>query len=284
MIFEIPEHSYAKVQPLLMKYGFENHPIIQAIVQRFNRGKIYADQLEQPKTVLIWAFHELFFLIGDDTNEGFNRSLPNLIREKIAPVAATIQEDSFQLEVYPECTWRHRIEMLLATFSLNRYYRWSFRFDSEQYLYKVRNHIHTPHGYELRSIDRSVLEKDQEQTIAHEILKFWSSIDAFLRHGLGYCVLYQGTVVTTCLSVFACDEHYEIGINTYDKQHRGKGLATLAARAFIEACLAKQMTPHWSTESFRLDSIAIAEKLGFEKQNLYRCYYFLFKSIDGERI
>jgi hypothetical protein len=53
MIFEIPEHRFATVQPLLMKYGLENHPIIQAIVQRFNRGKIYADQLEQPKTAAV---------------------------------------------------------------------------------------------------------------------------------------------------------------------------------------------------------------------------------------
>jgi hypothetical protein len=111
MIVEIPEHTYNVVQPLLMHYGLQDHPIMQAIVQRFNRGKIYADQLEQPKTVLIWAFHELFFLIGDDTNEAFNRSLPDWIRENIAPLAATIQEQYFQLPfmlgyLYTVCTFK----------------------------------------------------------------------------------------------------------------------------------------------------------------------------------
>jgi hypothetical protein len=38
---------------------------------------------------------------------------------------------------------------------------------------------------------------------------------------------------------------------------------------FIFSCIENEYTPHWTTESFREDSIRIAEKMGFEKKDMY---------------
>ncbi len=119
--------------------------------------------------------------------------------------------------------------------------------------------IDVPGEYELKEIDRSVIARDTGNTIAAEIMKFWRSPDDFFEKGIGYCVLKQNEVVGTCISVYVSANEYEIGINTYAAEHRGKGLATAMAAAFINKCLSLGGTPHWTTEYFRKDSIAIAK-------------------------
>lgn len=71
--------------------------------------------------------------------------------------------------------------------------------------------------------------------IEREILKFWGTLEVFLAKGIGYCIFKQNEAVGACLSVFTSGEHYEIGIHTYDEIHRGKGIATAMAAAFIHS-------------------------------------------------
>lgn len=134
-------------------------------------------------------------------------------------------------------------------------------------------------GYELKEIDASLLELDVEGIITKEILKFWESTAKFLSRGIGYCVLQGSKVIGSCISVFVSGDDYEIGINTYSLEHRGKGLATAMAGRFIAACLDRGAVPHWTTESFRLDSIAIANKLGFEQRPNYAVFYQSFDKL-----
>lgn len=48
-------------------------------------------------------------------------------------------------------------------------------------------------------------------------------------------------------------------------------------REFIRECLEKEANPHWATEDFRKDSIAIAQKLGFKELPKYVLYYIPFE-------
>lgn len=85
--------------------------------------------------------------------------------------------------------------------------------------------------------------------------------------------MHQGKVVGTCISVFVSGIHHETGINIYEPIHRGKGLATAMASAYVQSVLGRKCIPHWTTEDFRHDSITIASKLGFEQGRAYPVYY-----------
>lgn len=161
---------------------------------------------------------------------------------------------------------------------LKRGVRVPFSFDKQSYLKKCSHEaIAVPSEYELKEIDSSVIARDTGHIIAAEIMKFWGSLDDFFEKGIGSCVFKHNVVIGTCISVFVSADEYEIGINTYAAEHRGKGLATAMAAAFINKCLSLGGTPHWTTEYFRKDSIAIANQLCFKQLLNYPVYYLAFE-------
>ncbi len=91
---------------------------------------------------------------------------------------------------------------------------------------------------------------------------FYGSIDAFLRHGFGVCVLEGDALACVCRSVFTGAGEVEIDIHT-EPAYRGRGLAFLAASAFIEDCLARGLRPVWGCWPENTPSLSLARRLGF---------------------
>lgn len=262
--------NFKKIIPLL---DGNKNVVIDGVIKGNTRGKIFVNDLESPAVALVWAQNEMFYLFGAK-HEGFYSELESFIIKEIKPEALQIGEDCFNLEILPDP----------AQVNLNEYFsnhlqigqRVPFSFDKQQFIGKFPGIDTTvPNGYILMEIDPVVLELDTEGLITAEITKFWRSVDEFLHKGIGYCVIYQNEVVATCISVSFNGYDHEIGINT-DAAHRGKGLATAMAAKFIDTCLGREELPHWTTEDFRLDSIAIARKLGFEQLPNYYVYYLDF--------
>ena len=272
MMKELPLQKFYKMKDLIKE--IEDHPVINGVISGTNRGKIFVNNLENPTAALVWAINEMFYLIGDHQDASFLASLERYIVDVITPDALKIGEDYFNLELYPSIEWEKVLQNIFHKINLQRGERVPFRFHKEQFD-TIQKKV-APSGYTLKKIDKSIILQDSSNNIESEILKFWKSQESFLTNGIGYCVLKDQDVIGTCISAFVSGNEYEIGINTYQTEHRGKGLATLMATSFIEECIAVGGTPHWTTESFRLDSIAIAEKMGFEKLEHYPVYYFPF--------
>ena len=89
-------------------------------------------------------------------------------------------------------------------------------------------------------------------------------------------MLHNNEVITTCISCHVTGNIHEISINTFDPQNRNKGFATLTARAFVEHCITEGLTPYWKADIVNPASIAVAEKVGFEKIEEYPDFCFFF--------
>ncbi|MBW7476369.1 GNAT family N-acetyltransferase [Paenibacillus oenotherae] len=278
MINELQIQHYAAIRPLLKGIGI--NPVIEGVVDGTNLGKIYADDAVSPSAALIWAKNEMFYLVGDDSNKAFYQQLESFIVRVIKPEALAAGENVMNLEIPAYHQWQSTIESYFNN-KLNRGERVPFTFRRETFQSRRSQDsgVVSVSGCELRAIDDKVIEADTEQTITTEILKFWESIEKFMDKGIGYCVMKGHEVIGTCISVFASCNDYEIGIHTYSTEYRGKGLATAMAVQFIKACIARGGVPHWTTESFREDSIAIANKLGFEQGANYPVYYHSFEEL-----
>lgn len=273
MIVKLDAVTFKNVKPLLT--GLEKHPVINGVIDGNNPGEIYVDNRNHPETAFIWAKNEMFYLCGRIDNQKFNAELEEYIASEIRPEALP-DEDTLNLEIYPNHEWNESIETIFKRVPLRVGERVPFVFHRDWFNVSVSKDL--PVGYELKPISPELVEWDKEHIVKNEIAKFWGeSLDSFFQKGFGYAVVHESTVIGTCLSVFVSSNEYEIGINTYDTNHRGKGLATAMARAFIEECLRRDVTPHWTTESFRKDSIAIAKKLGFEQLEHYPVYYLPFE-------
>ncbi|OPG99707.1 hypothetical protein B2I21_01575 [Chryseobacterium mucoviscidosis] len=257
--------------------GTNGHVVVGGVLAGLQCGRVYADQIDAPKSALIWAKNEMFYLIGRSDNEQFNSLVREVLVQELFPEALVAGEDMLNLEVYPDpgSDWapvlHHMFNGRLREgvrvpfqFNLAKYEQWREHSSSSLFV--------TP-GYELQVIDQAVLVEDKRGIIEHEILKFWHSVEDFFRYGAGTCTVYKGQVVGTCISVFVSGIHHETGINTYDPIHRGKGLASAMASTYVQLVLERNCVPHWTTEDFRHDSIAIAGKLGFDQGRPYPVYY-----------
>ncbi|WP_181586508.1 GNAT family N-acetyltransferase [Paenibacillus taichungensis] len=257
--------------------GTNGHVVMGGVLAGLQRGRVYADQLHVPKSALIWAENEMFYLIGRSDNEQFNSLVREVLVQELLPEALDAGEDMLNLEVYPEpgSDWSPVLHHMFIG-RLREGLRVPFQFNLakyEKWLERSSNFKFVSPRYEIQVIDQAVMLEDKNCIIEHEILKFWHSVEDFFQYGAGTCTVYQGKVVGTCISVFVSGIHHETGINTYDPIHRGKGLATAMASAYVQSVLEQGCVPHWTTEDFRHDSIAIAGKLGFEQSRAYPVYY-----------
>ncbi|MGC5771728.1 GNAT family N-acetyltransferase [Paenibacillus pabuli] len=267
--------------------GTNGHVVMGGVLSGLQCGRVYADQLHAPTSALIWAKNEMFYLIGRSDNEQFNNLVRQVLVQDLLPEALGAGEDMLNLEVYsePGSNWSPVLHQVFDG-RLREGWRVPFQFNLEQYekwlehstssnpgLSSGSNSLSVFPGYALQVIDRAVIVEDKSRIIEQEILKFWHSVDDFIRYGVGTCAVYEGKVVGTCISVFVSGIHHETGIHTYDPIHRGKGLATAMASDYVRFVLEQGCVPHWTTEDFRHDSIAIAGKLGFEQGRSYPVYY-----------
>jgi GNAT superfamily N-acetyltransferase len=91
--------------------------------------------------------------------------------------------------------------------------------------------------------------------------------DAFLKHGLGYCVLYDGQPVGFALSYATYNSGIEIDLWIHEA-HRRQGLATTVSAHLITTCLDRGLEPHWDAAND--ESANLAEKLGYRRVEHYR--------------
>ncbi|QOS78621.1 GNAT family N-acetyltransferase [Paenibacillus sp. JNUCC31] len=257
--------------------GTNGHVVMGGVLAGLQCGRVYADRLQAPASALIWAQNEMFYLIGSSDNDQFNRRVREVLVQELLPEALDAGEGMLNLEVYPEpgSDWSPVLHHMFNG-RLREGLRVPFQFNLakyEKWLERSTGSLFVPSEYHLHVIDRATIEVDRNGIIQKEILKFWHSVDDFIQYGAGTCMVHQGKVVATCISVFVSGTHHETGIHTYDPIHRGKGLATAMASTYIQLVLEKGGTPHWTTEDFRHDSIVIAGKLGFEQGRAYPVNY-----------
>ena len=253
-----------------------NHPVINSIIDGNNRGCIYVDSLFDTKTALFWAKQEMCFLVGNHINFALNDSLNEWVQEVLKPEAQKINETFFQVQGVPEEKWKAIIEEKFQHQYIKKYNRYIFNFNMGRYnQFKILERK-TLEGFKIRRIDKMLLEIDQDNILQDEIGKFWESYDQFIKKGVGFCIMNGNKVISTCISAFVSGRNFEVSINTYNPKYRKKGLATLLGKAFIDYCVQNKITPHWGTETFRCDSIRVAEKCGFDKLNQYSFYCFAY--------
>lgn len=274
MITKLKKEDYKTVTKLLP--GLTNHPVIFGVIGGNNPGEIFVDDYSNPKTAFIWAKNEMFYLCGNVENEIFNASLEKYIATTIRYEALQNGEEAFNLEVYPTHEWNGSINQIFNRVQLFQGERVPFIFHHDRFAQAKPAAI--ADGYEVKRITPKLVNEDPNRTIEREIKTFWGpNLELFFQKGIGFAAVQVPIVIGTCISVFIMKKEYEIGINTYHQDHRGKGLASAMAHAFIKECLDRGGNPHWTTESFRKDSIAIALKMGFEKLPNYPVYYLPFQ-------
>jgi len=113
-------------------------------------------------------------------------------------------------------------------------------------------------GYVLKPID--------------ELVSLFPSYELYAEHGLGFCALKDGSVVSGASSYYSYPGGIEIEVDTHPEQRR-QGLAAACSAKLILTCLQKGLFPSWDAHTKQ--SLQLALRLGYHFDHEYAAYELL---------
>lgn len=263
-IIELTTPQFALVKPLFT--GDHLALVIDAVIAGNSSGRIWADDTGQPANAFLWDGAQYYFA-GDAANAGYLQALEALIATEIIARTCAERRSVYKLMTTP--AWDATAQTLFAVHAPARRQR---IFLKHHTVMDVGEHI--PDGFTMQQIDGDLLA---QRHLGHyddllEEITCWSSMEAFLQHGCGYCLLHGEEIVSRCTSEYTSAGKCGLGIETL-QAYESQGLATLTARATINHCRRNGLTPHWDSWADNLPSLRVAEKVGFERTIEYAVWW-----------
>lgn len=271
MIYEIESCYYNKIKQLVE--DVENFPEIKAVIDNNNPGKVYVDNNDNPKTALVWnQGMQGFYFVGNYNNDNFLSNIKEHINERIINELTSKEINWFEISGVND-RWNQRIEELFKDREIKYGYQLAYLLNKNKFFvdYDVVD------KFNIGKVDRDTfkLEITNLDFLKNELELFWGTLGNFYEHGICYYAIEDNKIASVCYSGFKSDNILTIGIETL-KEYRRKGHAFSLASKFIEDCNNHGIIPYWDCSEDNIGSKTLAEKLGFEKNSQYRCYWFNF--------
>jgi RimJ/RimL family protein N-acetyltransferase len=261
----LPIDRYFTLADLIKEVQINNF-FARSVIEKHVTGKIYVDDILNPKTCYVLHPYGISLLFGNHENQHFNQQFKShaLNLDKSRNNHEWMQTfprdwDSVMAELFGDLLIKaagNSANKTSGIIEMNS--RVNFRFNREKYLQRKKP--------ELASWDR-IEETNStyfEQMTGSVIpLKFWDSASAFAERGKGFTLLHKERIASTAYAAFVHEGILEIGIETVDG-FRGHGFAELTCCTLIDYCLERDLIPVWSCRLENTASYLLAQKLGFE--------------------
>lgn len=218
-------------------------------------GKAWVNDIKNPKVVQIVVGVFVFFA-GDASSDVAEEMLYNLPKYSLVIVKSNEWKKCIE-EVH-----KGRVE------KVKRYsFEKSSRYLEEERLKKFLKKL--PDGYELKKIDSYLAYSKSLQDLSLDITSQYSSIEDYIKKGIGYCILHHDKIVSVASSYSVYDDGIEIEVDTHPDYVR-RGFATRVCASLILDCLSRNKYPSW--DAANLPSVALAKKLGYIFKEDYDTY------------
>jgi len=254
---ELTAIEYERVRPFFQYIAY-HRPAVFMVLDGILPARVFVDSREQPSVGLIVS--DNCYLAGSMVNATFNTAFRSMLRTEVIP-----QKEHLFIFTFNE-GWLDVLEELFGDNGIKRLIRTSFDFDPLRFRERHSGwRERMPAGYLVQRIDAQIAARVSGP------VEIWGSIERFLAHGFGFCVIRDDRIVSNCQTVAVGDRRAEIGIGT-GEAYRRQGLATLAGCAYLEHCLANDLQPEWQCY-YNVASELLAEKLGFANKREMQVAY-----------
>ncbi|HYH84637.1 MAG TPA: GNAT family N-acetyltransferase [Pyrinomonadaceae bacterium] len=263
MSVELKSDEFARVLPLYRAAG-ACFPIISAVIQRRQRGQVFADRRESPASAFVVTNFGFALYLGDEGKVEFDEGLARLL------AAGDAFRPSYLLWYAPPALWQAGLDALGSDL-VRRRERVRFEFREERAAW-LSERVECPDGFELKPLSAELIPKTEKFGVKLDS-RFWASAADFVENSLGVCLLKDGEVASLCYAAAVADGLAEVDVVT-DAEFRGRGLASVVTRQFIKECLRRGVAPTWDCFEYNAGSMRLAEKTGFVESRRYALYSF----------
>jgi GNAT superfamily N-acetyltransferase len=263
LITELQPGDFHAALPLYREAG-ACFPLILAVLEGSQRGQVFADRRDAPRAAFVVNNFGFALLLDPEGGGTLDPALAGLLREGDA------LRPSYLLWYAPPARWRRGLDAL-APAPARRRERVRMKFVGAGADSSGEGES-CPPGFELRRMDDELLPRADKFGL-HLGSRFWSSDAQFIEHGMGVCLVKDGEIASLCYAAAVAGGLAEVDVVT-DERFRGGGLATFAARRFVEECRVRGLTPAWDCFTYNAGSLKLAEKIGFVRGDEYLFYSF----------
>ncbi|MCY9509955.1 GNAT family N-acetyltransferase [Paenibacillus larvae] len=273
MLYLLDKSDYPKVKHLVRTKEEKSDVPLNAVINGTNVGNIYVDDPDHPKAALVDAVGTTCFLIGDASSPVFGEHLKDCIENQLKDQCLESGGSYFIATLFDK-EWEKVLENAISHREYEPDYEFYHEFDKDKFNKVKSNYRSLTNEYTIKRMDRELIQNDSDDTLRSCLSDFWDSIDDFLTKGVGFCVIKDEQVISSCFTCYVDGNNHEISVETYDEEEQNKGLATKACEVYLEYCIENGITPHWSTFETNVESVNLASKLGFEYRFKLKTYEF----------
>ncbi|NEN86452.1 GNAT family N-acetyltransferase [Paenibacillus elgii] len=273
MIVELDVNEYSKITPLLSEEDKTNVALM-SIVAGNNKGKIFVDDSEHPRTAMIWAIASIAFFAGDCRNSEFTAHLNSYMGRKIKQDSLDIIGGTWFTIAVGDEAWDKALNEALTDYELVEGEDLEFDFAADRY--SMLRQAQAESRIQVTPLDAELLNDPENDFVLEDLNEFWNSPGDFMDKGFGYCVLKDGIVQSVCFSGYVYGNGHDLVVRTYEEEERQKGLGAAVTFAYLDHCVRSGLVPHWTTDEENEASIALANKCGFVLKEKSKIYEFEF--------
>jgi RimJ/RimL family protein N-acetyltransferase len=245
----------SRVLPLVAAVEIRSHlALAHAVLEGRQEGVAFVDDPARLRTALLCPRNGFFFPLGDPKTGAVDRFLPDLLAHHLVDKPLLIATSA---------AWQRKLDSLFAASALRTGYEYQ-RVALPDWRERV-----SP-GLTMERMTAPVVARWNEG-IDPWVIEIWGGAEAFEARCFGFCLLARGRIVSFATACGIGGGEAEVEVGTMP-EYRGRGLAALACSAFIEECLARGLTPAWSSAAGNAPSAALARKLGFREMEEVTVY------------
>ncbi len=215
-------------------------------------GEVFVDNIEKPE--FSFAFVErLCFIDGNPKSKLAQKAL-----EEIDEYYKVIIADEKWFELI-EKVYKNNLE-ISSRYAIKKDTKFNRKLLSE-YIEKMDSH------YKIKKIDKKMYNLIQK---TDSYVTNLGMSEQYEKNGIGFCVLNKnGEIVAVITSDGIFNGGIDVNIKVKDTDRR-KGIATAISAKMILECISQNLYPSW--DAANLNSVGLAQKLGYELDCEYRIY------------
>ena len=235
--------------PALFDPKTPNNPILFATLRGHTPGRAWVDDSDIPSQCMVRVNGLLVFL-SNGVDQAFLEKGFDVIKQ-FSHVVFVSRRGESTLQI-------PKADRILQRLEFTEY-------DVESQLITDLINGGLPNDFEILDIDKELIKKIDSR---EDIESYCGSLENFLEHGLGICLMQNGEIVSEAYAPYVTVKNVELA--TFTKEtHRGHGYATKTCAHFIQTCRARGLEPYWSCDADNLASVSLARKLGFRNEREY---------------